>query len=404
MKNYILPLSRDHLARFGPTMVRMRLLLLLFLLVSSSSTTTTTTTGEVLTAKTTNNDEAETEPLQLLEPTFTQHVGVLPPSVCEELIALGEEDGFTVVPESIDDGAPPQYKTSSQTIDVYERDQGIIAPAIYKVLEPWIPTITSLVKETIDHTLYERFYPNEINRTPKLHWVFFRRFSPTTDRTSLLVHPDSNMHSVNIALNTNYIGGGLFYLKPPANQRPDEDGRPYIPAEYRSYEWLRRQKRVNSTAIVYPTLNVGDLVIYNYTVYHGVAPVEVGTRYSFVLFYDMDNPAIQGDFYDKDDGLSVEFYHEITNVNISLVWVDVDSAAYGDGSGGTGGDVELLDSSYEDVIELYFHPFEPLVQYTYVGDIFRAVITNTSTILAEFVMTPDQTRYTVILDETDEEL
>lgn len=383
-------------------MVRMRLLLLLFLLVSSSSTTTTTT-GEVLTAKTTNNNEAETEPLQLLEPTFTQHVGVLPPSVCEELIALGEEDGFTVVPESIDDGAPPQYKTSSQTIDVYERDRGVIAPAIYAVLEPWIPTITSLVKATIDRTLYERFYPNEINRAPKLHWVFFRRFSPATDRTSLLVHPDSNMHSVNIALNTNYVGGGLFYLKPPANQRPDEDGRPYIPAEYRSYEWLRQQKRVNSTAIVYPTLNVGDLVIYNYTVYHGVAPVEVGTRYSFVLFYDMDNPAIQGDFYDKDDGLSVEFYHEITNVNISLVWVDVDSAAYGDGGGGTGGGV-VLDSSYEDVIELYFHPFEPLVQYTYVGDIFRAVITNTSTILAEFVMTPDQTRYTVILDETDEEL
>ena len=137
-----------------------------------------------------------------------------------------------------------------------------------------------------------------------------------------------------------------------------------------------------------------------------MAPVEVGTRYSFVLFYDMDNPAIQGDFYDKDggddDGLSVEFYHEITNVDISLVWVDVESAAYGDGGGGTGGVV--LDSSYEDVIELYFRPFEPLPQYTYVGDIFRAVITNTSTILAEFVMTPDQTRYTVILDETDEEL
>jgi hypothetical protein len=390
--------------------IRILRLLLLFLLVSSSSTTTTTTTtstttGEVLTAKTTNNDEeAEPEPLLLLEPTFTQHVGVLPPSVCEELIALGEEDGFTVIPESIDDGAPPQYKTSSQTIDVYERDQGIISPAIYKVLEPWIPTITQLVKETIDHTLYEQFYPNEINRTPKLHWVFFRRFSPTTDRTSLLVHPDSNMHSVNIALNTNYVGGGLFYLKPPANEKPADDGRPYIPAKYRSYEWLQQQKRVNSTAIVYPTLNVGDLVIYNYTVYHGVAPVEVGTRYSFVLFYDMDNPAIQGDFYNKDgdeeDGLSVEFYHEITNVNISLVWVDVESA----GNGGGTGDGVVLDSSYEDVIELYFHPFEPLVQYTYVGDIFRAVITNTNTIVAEFVMTPDQTRYTIIMDETDEEL
>lgn len=57
----------------------------------------------------------------LLEPDFTKHVGVLPPNVCEELIALGEENGFIVEPESIDEGAPPKYKVSSQTIDVYER-------------------------------------------------------------------------------------------------------------------------------------------------------------------------------------------------------------------------------------------------------------------------------------------
>lgn len=57
----------------------------------------------------------------LLEPAFTHHVGVLPPNVCEELIALGEENGFIVEPESIDNNAPPEYRVTSQTIDVYER-------------------------------------------------------------------------------------------------------------------------------------------------------------------------------------------------------------------------------------------------------------------------------------------
>jgi hypothetical protein len=58
----------------------------------------------------------------LLEPAFAQHRGVLPRSVCEELIALGEENGFIVMAESIDNQAPPKYKVSSQTIDVYERE------------------------------------------------------------------------------------------------------------------------------------------------------------------------------------------------------------------------------------------------------------------------------------------
>ena len=118
----------------------------------------------------------------------------------------------------------------------------------------------------------------------------------------------------------------------------------------------------------------------------------------------MDNPAIQGDFYghfQEEDSLAVavEFYHEITNVNISLVWVNVES-----GGVEAEAEVDSSSSSSEDVIELHFHPFELLPQHSYVGHVFRAIITNTNTIVAEFVIAANQTRYTIIMDETDEEL
>ena len=142
--------------------------------------------------------------------------------------------------------------------------EGIITPEIWDVLTPWIPKITDLVKESINTEIYKQYYPDEQDRTPKLDWVFFRKFSPATDRISLLVHADSNMHSVNIALNDDFEGGGLFYVKPPVIQDEETvDGRPIISDDYKDYDWLSRQKRQNASDIVFPTLGIGDLVIYN---------------------------------------------------------------------------------------------------------------------------------------------
>ena len=59
---------------------------------------------------------------ELLEPIVKRHVGVLPPSVCRELIALGEEKGFTVDVESFDDDEEENNKVISQSIEVFERD------------------------------------------------------------------------------------------------------------------------------------------------------------------------------------------------------------------------------------------------------------------------------------------
>ncbi len=253
------------------------------------------------------------------------------------------------------------------------------------MIEPWIPKITDLVRESIDTEIYRDFFPGEQDRVPKLDWVFFRKFSPDTDRVSLLVHADSNMHSVNIALNDDFEGGGLFYVKPPAIQDEEAvDGRPIISDEYRDYDWLSRQKRQNASDIVFPTLGTGDLVIYNYTVHHGVAPVEAGTRYSFVLFYDMDNPAVQVDFEASDTNtIAVRFYHEIEHVEISLLFVDTDSRGHP-----------------PDMIVEYMRPFKEYPQHTYVGHIFRAVILGTNTVVSEFVMSDNQSLYTIEMKES----
>merc|ERR1711983_196410 len=68
------------------------------------------------------------------------------------------------------------------------------------------------------------------------------------------------------------------------------------------YKWIDSLKKENTSEIVFPDLRTGDVVFYNYTVEHAVAPVVSGTRYSMAFFFDMDNPAERDDFDSEDDG------------------------------------------------------------------------------------------------------
>ena len=83
------------------------------------------------------------------------------------------------------------------------------------------------------------------------------------------------MNTVNISLNDDYVGGGLFYLKPKRGASSD-----YVPEEYEEYDWIDTVTKENATDVVFPDLHTGDAIFYNYTVEHAVAPVESGTRVS----------------------------------------------------------------------------------------------------------------------------
>lgn len=82
------------------------------------------------------------------------------------------------------------------------------------------------------------------------------------------------MSTVNIELSNDYEGGGIFWIKPSADTGEIAD------EYYDGYKWIDSVKRENTTDIVFPDLHAGDAIFYNYTVRHGVAPVENGTRVS----------------------------------------------------------------------------------------------------------------------------
>ena len=356
-------------------------------------------TGPRITAATItsdNNAGSSSSSTQFLEPTVKHFSGILPADACKELIRLGELEGFSDEPDSIDHYEPNNYNTKpSQDIEVYERTRGVTSPAIWKALQPFMETLTNLVKQSIDTELDGYYFPNkQPDRVPQLGWIFFRKYSPDSPRNSLKLHVDSNMHTLNIALNDDFKGGGIFYVKPPANQQQYEseveDGRPQISNEYMSYEWLNNIKRQNTSDIIFPKMQPGDILIHNWTVWHAVAPIEAGTRYSFVIFYDMDNPTIQSDFFDAEyehehDGIIATFLTEIENVKIDLMWV-------GENENGD----EII-----DMIEKEMVPYKEYILDTYVGHEFVAVVSGTDVVVSKFVMRDEQEWYTIVKQVDD---
>ena len=206
--------------------------------------------------------------------------------------------GFNVKEESIDTEEQEESKFDSsvkyipsQTIDVWTRltdDDGVelteeeimeddmMDKPIWEALQPWLPKITQIVKDNRNRAEFSKMYPNDPHandREPSLDWIFFRKYSPDDERNSLKHHHDTNMNTVNIELSNDYEGGGIFYIKPLAST--GNISRVY---EERGYEWINTLKRENTTSLVFPDLHAGDAIFYNYTVEHGVAPCESGTR------------------------------------------------------------------------------------------------------------------------------
>lgn len=200
---------------------------------------------------------------------------------------------------------------------------------------------------------------------------------------------DTNVFTLNIALNDDFEGGGLFYVKPPMQDlSKSRDDRPDLKAKMTTYEWANTVKRENTSELVFPNMQAGDVLIHNFTVWHGVAPLDKGERYSFVLFYDMDNPII--DDLDEGGEFIVEFYHEIEDDKIVLAFVE-------ELANGT----EILDTMVDP-----FPPFEPQSLDSFEGHKFRAIVEGTNEVLADFVVSRDQRSFLIsrpdVADSRDE--
>jgi len=270
-----------------------------------------------------------------IEPEVHRYTNVLPRDVCEKIIELGEAAGFPLESDSIDAFEVKNNNNKySQAIDVMDEKGRVLYPDIFEELEPYIETIEDLIRNQRDERLDRMIFPDQPeNRKPRLGWIFYRKYAPESARNSLVPHYDSNMFTVNIALNDDFTGGGLFYVKPAADRNPeiyypseennyflggDHDGVPDLEDHQYTYQWVNGLKHANTTEVVFPTLETGDALIHNYTVWHAVAPLEMGIRYSMVLFYDMHNPLLIEDeeYYshnndDEDEGFEEDFL-EIT--------------------------------------------------------------------------------------------
>ena len=204
-------------------------------------------------------------PGKYIEPTIQRHVGILPKSVCDLLIELGEKTTFHIDYESIDTSFEEETNRThipAQTINVYgdgDEDDEIIRVLdrpIWNVLEPYIPKITSIIKNNRNQEEFRKLYPNDPDREPLLQWIFYRKYSPDTARNSLTSHRDVNMNTLNIEIGTNYEGGGFFYIKPLL-----VDGKYYYNRKWdKQYDFTDTLKRENTSDIIFPGLQAGDAI------------------------------------------------------------------------------------------------------------------------------------------------
>jgi hypothetical protein len=117
--------------------------------------------------------------------------------------------------------------------------------------------------------------------------------SANGDRRMLKLHHDINLFTVNVALNDDYEGGGLFYHKNDDAWFEPGNPRPHFPESKLTYHYLEQIQRLNTSELVFPNTPQGSLLIHNYTLYHAIAPIQRGTRYSLIFFYDMHHPDVR---------------------------------------------------------------------------------------------------------------
>ena len=239
---------------------------------------------------------------------------VIPPKICNEIIYKSEREiGYRMFPDSIDKDEPNNLDQSAQEIYIYHKEK-VVEQSLYDLIEPHLPKLTDAIRRRGQRVAAagSPFANMTCFAEPKIEWIFLRKYFPLgrySERNSLKVHTDSNMHSITLALNDNYKGGGLMVVWPRVSNdtradrdagksMPDDDNHlhmPQIPVEFGGYQWLHEHKdlsgRKNSTKVFFPELKQGSAALINFTVPHGVAPLEEDStmpRYALIVFYNID--------------------------------------------------------------------------------------------------------------------
>ncbi|GAB5369859.1 hypothetical protein AAMO2058_001442800 [Amorphochlora amoebiformis] len=141
---------------------------------------------------------------------------------------------------------------------------------LYELLEPHVERLEAIMN---------RNYPNSKN---SMDWVFLRKYEAATPRKGLKAHTDSNEHSMNVALNTDFEGGSLFFIRQDgplgARQKSSND---------EAVQFFNvPQGTENTTDYFYPYMETGSAYVHGKTLWHGITTITEGTKYSLLFFFD----------------------------------------------------------------------------------------------------------------------
>ena len=213
------------------------------------------------------------------EPVFTEEA-------CAAIIEECNRLGWSQMADSIDQG----QVNNSYSQDIYVKDYDkIVHDRLWRLIQPGVPAMDSMILERRRAT--PTWHASEAR--PSADWIFIRKYSPDADskRNSLRVHADTNAHTINVPLNNegkDFHGGGLFVMRPTAEMAAHPDEQWPCPDAWTKLDFVDKvTKRHNTSELVFPDMQTGYAYLYNNTVYHGVAPVEEGMRFSVSVFYDM---------------------------------------------------------------------------------------------------------------------
>ncbi len=215
---------------------------------------------------------------------------MFPVALCQAFIAEAEASEWDVSPDSID------YATMYQ-IDLYNKGQ-IQHEKLWALLEPHTNRIKAWMGE---------HFPKFAN---SMDWVFLRKYSSDLERDGLQAHTDTNLHSMNLPLNSGseFVDGDLFFIR-----HDSEVGKMGLNGDLGSNHPAVRYSNVplvsevgdNTSTYFYPYLEAGSALVHDNRIWHGITRVTQGTKYSLLFFFDEPKQNSR-----DDDTLNVVFLND----------------------------------------------------------------------------------------------
>lgn len=167
-------------------------------------------------------------------------------------------------------------------IEIMERYE-IQHPDLYELIAPYLPRLTAFTSKYYD--------------VQGIYWIFLRKYAAEGNegRKGVRIHQDSSGATAVILLNDEFEGGEYGLL-------PKEGAQPRSGSLNASHP--------NNKETFFPDLPSGSAMLHDGRIEHGVAAVTKGTRYSLIIFYNVNK-------------VEVEFTNDL-NEEMRLFWVSPD--------------------------------------------------------------------------------